>query len=141
MERGVLSRTELDQPGCACRAVGGTGPCEQTGTNPTTFELSELWTCFVVRTHRDMTAIAWSAAEAERSRGYGKEENARSLMKSTRANRWETFCAVCELILGPGRSCNIRLRKDLRLRMRISQSVVEGEVRRILEAHFADWLV
>ena len=134
---GVLTKEQLDQPGCAwpwqlaARVLRGGDPL----TWP------ELWD--VLRWYAHNRGYdgnrRWSAGEADaQAEDTEKEENARTLMgKHGVETMAETFCAVCGIDpLGGKRSCNLPGDKRPRgMNAAFPRATVEGEVRRILRAH------
>ena len=130
---GVLSREQLDKPGCAwpwqlaAKVLRGGG----------LLAWSELWD--VLRWYAHNRGYdgnrRWSAAEAEAmAEDTEKEENARTLMGKHRVNSMaETFCAELRLNpLGEKKASTIRFKG---LNAAFPRGVVEGEARRILRAH------
>ena len=134
---GVLTKEQLDQPGCAwpwllaARVVRGGAP----------LSWPELWD--VLRWYAHNRGYdgnrRWSAAEAEaEAEDTEKEENARTLMgKHGVRTMAETFCAISGIDpLGKKKSCNLPGDKRPKgQNAAFPRPIVEGEVRRILEAH------
>jgi len=131
---GVLSGEQVDKPGCAwpwqlaAKVLRGGG----------LLAWSELWD--VLRWYAHNRGYdgnrRWSAAEAEAAaEDTEKEENAKTLMGKHGVNSMaETFCAELQINpLGGKRASAIRFKG---LNAAFPRAVVEGEVRRILRAHF-----
>lgn len=131
---GVLNITELDRPGCAW-------PWQLAARVLASGKLlswPELWD--VLRWYAHNRGYdgnrRWSAAEAAASEeDTEKEENARTLMHKHSANSMaETFCK--ELGVEP---LNDKKRSSMKrfkgLNAAFPRNIVEGEVRRILQAH------
>ena len=131
---GVLSKAQLDTPGCAwpwllaARVLRG-GPL---------LTWPELWD--VLRWYAHNRGYdgnrRWSAAEAEaEDEDTEKVENAKTLLhKHGVQSMTETFCAELKLNpLGKAKSSTIRFKG---LNAAFPRLTVETEVRRILQAHF-----
>ena len=130
---GVLSGEQLDKPGCAW-------PWQLAAKVLRGGDLLgwiELWD--VLRWYAHNRGYdgnrRWSAAEAEAvAEDTEKEENARTLMGKYGVNSMaETFCAELRINpLGEKKASTIRFKG---LNAAFPRTVVEGEVRRILQAH------
>ncbi|SPE50807.1 conserved hypothetical protein [Verrucomicrobia bacterium] len=134
----VLTKEELDRPGCAwpwqlaARVLRG----------GKLLAWPELWD--VVRWYAHNRGYdgnrRWSAAEAEAAaEDTEKEENAKTLMqKCGVATMAETFCAICGIDpLGKKRSVSLPGNKRPKgQNAAFPRATVEGEVRRLLRAHF-----
>jgi CRISPR-associated endonuclease Csn1 len=135
---GVLRKEQLDQPGCAwpwllaARVLRG-------GKLLTWPELWDVLRWYAHNRGYDGNR-RWSAAEAEAQKEDSeKEANARSLMgKCGTTSMAETFCAISHLDpLGKRKSTNLPGDKRPKgQNAAFPRETVEGEVRRILRAHF-----
>jgi hypothetical protein len=131
---GVLSREQLDKPGCAWPWQLGAKVLRGGGS----LTWPELWD--VLRWYAHNRGYdgnrRWSAAEAEAAaEDTENEENARTLMGKHEVNSMaETFCAELGINpLGEKKASTICFKG---LNAAFPRAVVEGEVRRIIRAHF-----
>ncbi len=131
---GVLTREQLDQPGCAwpwllaARVLSG-------GKLLTWPELWDVLRWYAHNRGYDGNR-RWSAADAQaQEEDTEKEENAKTLMgKHGVKSMAETFCAELKINpLGKTKSSTIRFKG---LNAAFPRAVVENEVRQILQAHF-----
>jgi CRISPR-associated endonuclease Csn1 len=136
---GVLTEKELNEPGCAwpwllaARVLRG-------GQLLTWRELWDVLRWYAHNRGYDGNR-RWSAAEVEAQKEDSeKEANARGLMgKYGTGNMAETFCAISGIDpLGKKKSANLPGNKRPKgQNAAFPRDVVEGEVRKILLAHFA----
>jgi hypothetical protein len=139
----VMTREELDQPGCAwpwllaARALSG-----KSGENKDLLlSWAELWD--VLRWYAHNRGYdgnkRWSAnGEQEEAEDTEKVENARGLLEHFKTSSMaETVCAVLGIDpLGPKRSANTKPADRFKARnAAFPREVVEAEVRRILKFH------
>ena len=131
----VLSKQQLDTPGCAWpwQLAARVLRCGALLNWP------ELWD--VLRWYAHNRGYdgnrRWSAAEAEAAaEDTEKEENAKTLMGRHGVKTMaETFCAELKIDpLGHKKSSTVRLKG---LNVAFPRATVEGEVRRIMQAHFS----
>ncbi len=135
---GVLTEAELNKPGCAWPWK----LAAQVLRGGKLLTWPELWD--VLRWYAHNRGYdgnrRWSAAEAEaQSEDSEKEANARTLMgKYGTKSMAETFCAVSGIdALGKKKSANLPGDKRPKgQNAAFPREVVEGEVRKILQAHF-----
>lgn len=139
----LVSREELDRPGCAWPwMLAARVLASKTGKNEAALlSWAEFWD--VLRWYAHNRGYdgnrRWSAAEAdEKEDDTEKVENARGLLKACGTTSMaETVCAVSGIDpLGKKRSANVDPAKRFKARnAAFPRDVVEREVRRILEAH------
>ena len=131
---GVLTEDETNRPGCAwpwLLAAGVLG-AEESLTWP------ELWD--VLRWYAHNRGYdgnrRWSAAEVEAQKEDSeKEANARTLMdKHSTRSMAETFCKELGIEISGEKKSSMKRFKGLNAAF--PREVIEGEVRRILKAHF-----
>ncbi len=136
---GVLSEEQLDQPGCAWPWKLA-AQVLQGGALLTWPELWDVLRWYAHNRGYDGNR-RWSAHEADASaEDTEKEEMARGLMdKHGTKSMAETFCALSGIDpLGTKKSCNLPGDKRPKgQNAAFPRPIVEGEVRRILQAH--DW--
>jgi hypothetical protein len=162
---GVLTEKELDKPGCAWPwQLAARVLSSKTGENPSTLlSWSELWDVLRWYAHNrgydgnrrwsktdieeesevDETALEKilndaSATEDEKNDAKKVKEAKRLMRELNTPTMAETFCAVSGIDpLGSKRSCNLPGNKRPKaMNAAFPRKVVEGEVRRILRAHF-----
>jgi CRISPR-associated endonuclease Csn1 len=139
-QRGVLTAAELEKPGCAwpwklsARVLQG-------GKLLTWRELWDVLRWYAHNRGYDGNR-RWSAAdEAAQSEDSEKEGNARTLMgKYAARSMAETFCAMCGINpLGKKRSANVPgAQRPKGQNAAFPREIVEGEVRKVLRAHFGN---
>lgn len=135
---GVLSKAQLDQPGCAwpwqlaARVLRG-------GELLTWPELWDVLRWYAHNRGYDGNR-RWSAAEKEAdNEDTEKEENAKKLMNKCGVHTMaETFCAICGIDpLGKKRSTNLPgADRPKGQNAAFPRATVESEVRRVVQAHF-----
>jgi CRISPR-associated endonuclease Csn1 len=136
---GLLTRKQLDQPGCAWPwQLAARVLSSKTGSNPSVLlTMQELWD--VLRWYAHNRGYdgnrRWSAAETgAAAEDTEKEENAKTLMGKHGVNTMaETFCAALGVDpLGKKKSSIARFKG---LNAAFPRETVEGEVRQIIHAH------
>jgi CRISPR-associated endonuclease Csn1 len=135
---GVLTKAQLDQPGCAWPWLLA-GRVLQGGKLLTWPELWDVLRWYAHNRGYDGNR-RWSAAESEAaSEDTEKEETAKTLMNKHGVQTMaETFCAMCGIDpLGEKKSANLPGDKRPKgQNAAFPRATVESEVRRILQAHF-----
>ncbi len=140
---GVMTRAELDKPGCAWpwKLAGRVLSSKSGGNDKLLLSWPELWD--VLRWYAHNRGYdgnrRWSAAADEEPEDTEKVENANALMKQFGTQSMaETVCAVSGIDpLGEKSSCHVN--PEARFKGKNAacpRPVVEGEVRRILQRHF-----
>lgn len=143
---GVMTKAELDKPGCAWPWLLAARVLKSQANGDTKLlAWPELWDVLRWYAHnrgydgnRNWAADVEGAKGEEEKEDTEKVENARNLLEEFKTKSMaETVCAVCGLDpLGEKRSCNITPAQRFKARnAAFPREVVEREVRTILETH------
>lgn len=143
---GVMTREQLDTPGCAWPWLMAARTLKSSREGkPQHLTWAELWDVLRWYAHnrgydgnRNWASEIESAGNAEEAEDMEKVKNARGLLSEfNAATMAECVCAVSGIDpMGKKRSCNVSPEKRFKARnAAFPREVVEAEVRRILAAH------